>query len=190
MKLIVDGKPSHDVKVIRHANYKEILGAGRVLQNISGATLMIEFRQTGNQDKPQDLLSFSVGGIEKKTFLSRASIRMDKDGYLTGIARSADTEEGQTVRAKNKIHSGDIHHAALVVNYAKNEMHLYLDGKPMETEGRPEFSAKNTSDTPSVSAAIGAEDDGSTFFFQGELHNPMIWSRVFTPEEILTFAQR
>lgn len=190
MKLTVDGKAPHDVKVVRHAKYKEIQGASNALQNVSGATLMIEFRQTGKQDSPQDLLSFSIGGAEKKTFLSRASIRMDKDGYLTGIARSLDSEEGQTVRAKNKIKAGDIHHAALVVDYTKNEMHLYLDGKPLETEGSPKFSAKNTSDTPSISASIGAEDDGSNFFFEGELHQPMVWSKAFAPEEILPFAQR
>ena len=190
MKLAVDGKAPHDVKIVRHAKYKEIQGAGKALQNVSGATLMIEFRQTGKQDSPQDLLAFSVGGAEKKTFLSRASIRMDKDGYLTGIARSQDSEEGQTVKAKNKIPAGDIHHAALVVDYTKNEMHLYLDGRPLETEGSPKFSAKNTSDTPSVSASVGSEDDGSNFFFEGELHRPMVWSRPFAPEEILPFAQR
>jgi hypothetical protein len=190
MKLTVDGNKPHDVKIIRHAKYKEIQGAGKALQNVSGATLMIEFRQTGKQDSPQDLLSFSVGGTQNKTFLSRASLRLDKDGYLTGIARSIDTEEAQNVRAKNKISAGDIHHAALVVNYSKNEMHLYLDGKPLETEGSPKFAAKNTSDTPSLSASIGAEDDGSTFFFEGELNHPMVWSRAFAAEEILPFAQR
>lgn len=189
MKLSVDGKAPHDVKIIRHAKYKEIQGAGNALQNVSGATLMIDFRQTGNQDTPQDMLSFSIGG-DKKTLLSRASIRMDKDGYLTGIARSVDSEQGQTVRAKNKIPPGDLHHAALVIDYTKNEMHLYLDGKPLETEGSPQFMQKTTSDTPSVSVSIGAEDDGSTFFFAGELLRPMVWSKKFTPEEILPFAQR
>lgn len=190
MKLSVDGKKTNDVKIIRHANYKEIEGAGKVLQNVGGATLMINFRQTGKQETPQDMLSFSIGGTEKKTFSSRASIRMDKDGYLMGIARSLDSEEGQTVRAKNKIPAGDLHHAALVVNYSKNEMHLFLDGKPLETEGSPIFKAKTTSDTPSISASVGAEDDGSNFFFQGELNHPMVWSRPFSPEEILPFAQR
>lgn len=190
MKLIVDGKSPNDVKVIRHVKYKEIQGAGHVLQNASGATLMIEFRQTGKQDSPQDLLSFSVGGVDKKTFLSRASIRMDKDGYLMGIARSMDSEEGQIVRSKNKTPAGDIHHATLVVDYTKNEMHLYLDGRPLETEGSPKFSAKNTSDTPSLSASVGAEDDGSNFFFEGELNRPMVWKRAFAAEEILPFAQR
>ncbi len=190
MKLSVDGKVDRDVKIIRHSNYKEIQGAGKVLQNVSAATLMINFRQTGKQDSPQDLLSFSIGGVVKKSLSSRASIRMDKNGYLTGIARSLDSETGQTVRAKNKIPAGSLHHAALVVDYSKNEMHLYLDGKPIETEGGPVFKAKSTSDTPSISVSVGAEDDGSNFFFEGELNDPMVFRHKFSPEEILPFAQR
>lgn len=190
MKLTVDGHKPSGIKIISRGNYQDIQGAGKVLQKTTGATLMIHFRQTGNQQTPQDMLSFSVGGTEAKTFLSRASLRLDKDGYLMGIARAQDSEQSQTVRAKNKIATGEFHHAALVVDYSKNEMHLYLDGKPIETEGRPVFTAQSTSDTPSISASIGAEDDGSNFFFEGELNDPMVWSRIFAPEEILPFAQR
>lgn len=190
LKLSVDGQPSNHVKVIRHAKYKEIQNAGDVLRNTSAATLMITFRQTGKQDTPQDLLSFSVGGAAPKSLSSRAAIRMDKGGYLMGIARSLDSEAGQTVRAKEKIPAGDIHHVALVIDYSANEMHLYLDGKPLQTEGAPQFSTQTTSDSPSISASMGAEDDGSDFFFHGELHDPMVWKRKFGPEEILPFAQR
>lgn len=186
-ELQVDGKPS-DAKFISKKNYKEIKGAENALRNVSGATLLITFRQTGKQDEPQDMLAFSIGS-DKPTFASRASLRMDKDGYLTGIARSVDTEDSQTVRAKEKVDTGEFHKAALVVDYSKDSMRLYLDGRPLETEGKVSFAADKTADTPSATATMGAEDDGSTFFFQGELKDPKIWSRALTQEEILMNSQ-
>jgi hypothetical protein len=188
MKLIVDGKEKHDIKIISHGAYREILGASELLRKVTATTLVIKFRQTGNQKGPQDLIAFSVGGKEKKTSISRASIRMDREGYLTGIARATDTEVAHTIRAKDKIATGEFHTAAMVVDYAKNEMHLYLDGKPLETVGAVAFQAPVTDDTPSISASVGAEDDGSDFFFEGELQKPMLWRRRLEPEEILAIT--
>jgi hypothetical protein len=189
MKLMVDGNEKHDVKIISHGAYREILGASELLRKVSATTLIIKFRQTGNQKGPQDLIAFSVGGKDKKSSSSRASIRMDREGYLTGIARSTDSEVAHTIRAKDKIPTGEFHTAAMVVDYAKNEMHLYLDGKPLETVGAVAFKAPITDDTPSISASIGAEDDGSDFFFEGELQKPMIWRRRLEAEEILAITK-
>ena len=183
-ELQVDGKPKKSVNFIKHKNYYEIDGAGTALQNTEGGTLLITFRQTGSQDSPQDMLSFSVGS-EKPTFFSRASLRMDKDGYLTGIARADDAGEAQNVRAKESVSTGDFHTAALVVDYKNNFMKLFLDGKPIETEGNVNFNSQRSSDTPSRSVSMGAEDDGSNFYFQGELKNPRVWSKPLTSEEIL-----
>lgn len=188
MKLMVDGESSES-KIISHRKYKEIKGAGDVLKGVNAATLMITFRQTGKQEGPQDMLSFSVGGTAEKSWVSRASLRIDKDGYLTGIARAGDTEEAQNVRAKDKVSTGDFHVAALVVDYEKNEMHLFLDGKPVEATGSVLFKQTYTSPTPSISVSIGAEDDGSNFFFEGELKNPRVWRKRLLPEEILGLSQ-
>lgn len=187
-ELVVNGKPQSDVKFIRHGKYKEIKGAGDTLKNVPGATLMVTFRQTGKQDTPQDLLSFSIGH-PKETYLSRASIRIDTDGYLTGIARALDSEEAQNVRAKEKIETGNFHQAALVIDYKNDSMKLYLDGKPLESEGSVAFQGTTTSDTPSKSVSMGAEDDGSNFYFQGELKDPRVWSRALSQEEILMNSQ-
>ena len=189
LKLVVDGQEKQGIKIYSHGVYKEVKGASDILRKVSATTLMIKFRQTGNQKSPQDLIAFSVGGKEEKSLSSRASIRMDREGYLTGIARATDTEVGHTIRAKEKIPAGDFHVAALVVDYAKNEMHLYLDGRPLETAGAVAFSATETSDTPSISVSLGAEDDGSANFFEGELQKPMIWRRRLEPEEVLAFSR-
>lgn len=189
MKLVVDGQEKQGIKIYSHGAYKEVKGASEILRKVSAATLMIRFRQTGNQKTPQDLMAFSVGGKEEKSLSSRASIRIDREGYLTGIARATDSEVGHTIRAKEKVETGDFHVAALVVDYAKNEMHLFLDGRALETAGAVTFSATETADTPSISVSLGAEDDGSANFFQGEIQKPMIWRRRLEPEEVLAFSK-
>lgn len=186
--LQVDGRTKNSVKFVKKSGYFDINGAGDVLRNKSEATLFITFRQTGKQEEPQDMLSFSVGA-EKPTFLSRASLRIEKDGYLTGIARAGDNEEAQNVRSKEKVQTGEFHSAALVIDYGKDSMRLFLDGRPLETEGNVNFKAEKTSDTSSIGVTMGAEDDGSNFFFKGELKDPKVWTRSLSAEEILIQSQ-
>ncbi len=190
LSLKVDDKPRNDIQFVAHKNYQEIRGGENLLRNVSGATLQIEFRQTGKQETPQDMLAFSVGGSEQKSRMSRASLRLDPGGRLTGVARSTDTEESQAIRAKILIPPGKTHIATLTIDYPSHEMKLYLDGKELETEGKVFFQAKASQDTPSISASIGAEDDGSDFFFEGTLSNPQIWTRKLSPEEVARHAGR
>lgn len=189
MKLAVDGEERSDIEIVSRGKYREIHGAGDLLRKVESTTLMVTFRQTGQQNHPQDLIAFSIGGSDKKTLASRASMRMDREGYLTGIARATDSESAHTIRAKEKIPAGEFHNAALVIDYSKNEMHLFLDGKPIETVGTIAFSKQETDDTPSINATIGAEDNGSENFFEGEIQRPMIWRRRLKPEEILQLAK-
>lgn len=183
-ELQVEGSASQNISIVSRGSYKSILGAEDVLRKVSEATVKISFFQTGKQQSVQDMIAFSVGGTEKKTSSSRLSLRMDREGYLTGIARATDTENAQTVRSNERIPAGKKHTAVLVVDYAKNEMFLYLDGVQLETIGKPVFRAKQTDDTPSINSSIGSEDDGSDFFFEGELSDPGVWRRKLSLDEI------
>lgn len=189
MKLAVDGEERNDIEIVSRGKYREIHGAENLLRKVDAATIMVTFRQTGHQKSAQDMIAFSIGSSDKKTLASRASIRMDREGYLTGIARAGDMETAHTIRAKEKIPAGEFHNAALVIDYSKNEMHLFLDGKPLETVGVVAFSKQETDDTPSICATIGSEDDGSSNFFEGELQHPMVWRRRLKPEEILQLTK-
>ena len=189
-ELQVNGSPADNIDVVSHKKYSELKGAGDILRNVSGATLIVTFKQTGNQETHQDLMAFSVGGDGKKSSSSRASLRIEKGGQLAGIARSLDTEKAQTVRSTQKITRNETHVAALVVDYTSSEMKLYLDGSLLETQGTVSFQSKTTSDTTSISVSLGSEDDGSDFFFEGEIKDPMIWSRKLGPDVIKLYSKR
>ncbi len=184
LSLTVDNKPRKDIKFISHGKYFEVQGGENILRKVSTVTLQIEFKETGPQNNIQDMMAISVGGNTPKSYVSRASLRLEPGGRLVGIARSTDTEEGQVVRAKELISKGKAHTATLVIDYAQNEMKLYLDGKELETEGKVSFASKETPDTASISFAVGSEDDGSNFHFEGTLRNPKIWTRKVSMEEM------
>jgi hypothetical protein len=93
MELEVNGSPSDHITLVKHEKYTELKGAGDILRKVSGATLMIGFKYTGDASEVQDLIALSIGGQMQKTPLSRASLRLDREGYLTGIARADDSEE-------------------------------------------------------------------------------------------------
>lgn len=185
LSMMVDNKPRRDITFISHEKYVEVRGGENILRKVSAATLQIEFKETGAQDKLQDMIAISVGGVAPKSYTSRASLRLEPGGRLVGIARSTDSEEGQVVRAKELLPKGKSHVATLVIDYAQNEMKLYLDGRELETEGKVQFASKETPDTASISSAIGSEDDGSNFYFEGTLRNPKIWTRKLNAEEIM-----
>jgi hypothetical protein len=184
LSLTVDNKPRKDIKFISHGKYFEVRGGENILRKVSTVTLQIEFKETGPQNNIQDMMAISVGGNTPKSYVSRASLRLEPGGRLVGIARSIDTEEGQVVRAQELISKGKAHVATLVIDYAQNEMKLYLDGKELETAGKVSFASKETPDTASISFAVGSEDDGSNFHFEGTLRNPKIWTRKLSMEEM------
>jgi Concanavalin A-like lectin/glucanases superfamily len=185
----INGSPADYVQVVKRGKYSELKGIQDVLRNVSGATLMITFRQTGTKEATQALIGISIGGEGKKSPLSRASLRLE-NGHLVGLARALDDGPGQVIRSREMVIGEGVHVAALVVDYEKDEMQLYLDGKPLESEGSVAFRATKTSDTPSLSAALGAEDDGSAFFFEGELKDPMVWSRKLGPDVIKLYQAK
>lgn len=190
MELTVNGEKRTDIQLVRHEKYTEIKGAENVLRKTSGATLMIRFRQKKGQKTPQDLISLSVGGSEQSSLKSRAAIRIESDGRLKGLARAGDLERvPQEITADIPVTPEITHLAALTVDYAKDVMKLYLDGKEVKSSGITAFSQKETSDTASLSCAIGSEDDGSTFFFEGDLSDPAVWNRSLTAEEIEKLSQ-
>lgn len=188
LKLKLDDKTFDQAKFLKKEKYIEVQGAGDVLRAVSAATIMVKFRQVGDQSKMQDLIAISIGSA-LPTASSRASIRLSPGGYLAGIARAKDSDEGQNVSSSAKAKSGQFHTAALVINYEQNQMFLYLDGSPVETKGTVKFGAPMTSDTASANIALGAEDNGSDLFFEGEIRDPRVWRRGLTPEEILSLSK-
>lgn len=189
LTIMVDDKPRTDIQFVSHGKYQEIRGAENLLRDVSGATLQVTFKTDEHSNEPQDLISFSIGGSETKTLKSRAAMRIEPGGYLVGLGRAKDEDEIQTVRSSIPVELGKSQTATVAVNYSQNSIKLYLDGKVLPVTGKVAFGAPKTSNTPSINASLGSEDDGSTFFFKGDLRNPRIWTRALSDDEIIAHSK-
>jgi hypothetical protein len=89
-------------------------------------------------------------------------------------ARSTDSEGLQLVKSEKILKTGAWVHLAGTVELATNAITLYVNGTPVPTTGAVKFAQKTFPNTPSSFGVIGAEDDGSRYYFNGppDLHPP------------------
>lgn len=163
--------------------YWQLQGGSELLQDTEGASSTVWFKLKDKNPAPQDFIALSVGSVDKSLY-SRFSIRTE-NGQLMGVLRAGDSDQAQEMITTGAgLRVGVWYNVTLTVDYSKNIAQIYLDGHKLETKGSVKFSQKKTAATPSASMSIGAEDDGSNFFFEGEIRRVLIWKRVLSPEEI------
>jgi uncharacterized repeat protein (TIGR01451 family) len=138
-----------------------------VLNGVSQTTLSAWVRPnylTGRRD----VIAVSVGG-SAPTNASRASLY--RQGSNAGlVARAPDSQDMNTVdTTSNLVTSLNWHYMVAVISYTGNAVTIYVDGVSQPLLGTPSFDAPTTSDTNSASSALGSEDDGSDYFFQGRI---------------------
>ena len=163
--------------------YWKVSDAEEILQHSAGATVSVSFKLKSLPTEAQDLIAISVGS-DKTSATSRFSIRMER-GQIKAILRAADHDAAQEILSTGAaLRVGEWHRVTLTADYSKNSASLYLDGHKLETTGTLKFGTQMTANTPSANIAIGSEDDGSVFFFQGEVGRVLIWRRVLSTQEV------
>lgn len=154
-----------------------------LLQDSEAATVSVRFKLGASATDMQDLVAFSVGS-ETNSATSRFSIRLHQ-GQITAILRAGDKDSAQEyVTTGAALRPEQWHTITVVASYAKNSAAIYLDGHKLEATGVLKFSQKKTAATASANMALGSEDDGSNFFFQGTIARVLVWKRELSREEI------
>ncbi len=162
--------------------YWQINNAGELLQDSEAASASVRLKLTGIPTEIQDVLAFSVGS-PTSSFTSRLSIRLEQ-GQIKAILRAGDQEQAQEyVSTGAALKLNQWHIITVTVNYSTNSASIYVDGHKLAGTGVLKFSQKKTAATPSANMALGSEDDGSNFFFPGEIARVMVWKRELSREE-------
>lgn len=174
--------PSLEGLKAKEQRYWKVTGGENVLRNTSVATLAIWIKPAEKATYPMDLIAVAVGNKKAAGTASRASLRINAQKKLTGLARSTDDEKLHRVEGPS-IKEGKWQHVTLVIDYAQNKMEFYFDGQLAATKN-VRFKANKTANTPSRSISIGSEDDGSKNYFQGELKHAGFWNRRLSEDEI------
>lgn len=165
--------------------YYQVVGAGELLKNTDSATLAIWIRPEGPATGNEDIFNVSVGG-KAEEWKTRAGFRVTKDGAFQSVARADDFEELSEIITVPRIGKvKEWQHVALTVDYKARKMEFFVDGEPVEIlQSLYRFTKPHTSDTNSHRVTLGAEDDGRTAYFNGDLAGAHVERRVLSQKEI------
>ncbi|MFL7793507.1 MAG: DUF2341 domain-containing protein, partial [Anaerolineae bacterium] len=115
----------------------------------------------------RDIIAISIGS-GSPTASSRASIyQMRRNVGI--IARAPDSQGMNTIDTTSNILTADWYYVVAVIDYAGNTVAIYVNGVPQPLSDPPSFNDPTTSNANSIDAALGSEDNGSAFFFDGRI---------------------
>lgn len=162
-----------------------------LLQNVNAVTMSAWIYPEGlaANDEQNNILSLSRNNNGAPTNESRASMALVNSGKVVVSARSSDTGKLQSARTADKIvKTGAWVHVAATIDYAGETLTVYVNGVAQPVTGTVKFGEKSTPSTTCQSGTIGAEDDGSRFYFHGRLADLRLYSRALSREEIAELA--
>lgn len=144
------------------------LGSNRpFLRNVPGATLSAWIAPdivTGNRHivgvSHATDPSYSRAALE----LQGSEIRVYGRNYDTGLNFIT-----SVTTTTSPLTPGVWHHVTAVVDYAGNSIKVYVDGIQQATTGFVYFAGIGTPNTNPLAAAIGANEDGSSLFYDGKM---------------------
>jgi hypothetical protein len=182
--------PSFDSLKVSEKRHWVLKKGENILRNVSVATLAVWVKPKKDSQYPMDLIAISVAGKENPSNASRASIRLLPGGKIGGIARAMDTEEAQRGFSSSVMSESSWQHIVLIIDYEKNKMEFYRNGVFVPSTGKIRFKARKTSDTPSKTIVIGAEDDGSAYHFNCDIKHVGIWGSRLYPDDIKKLVEQ
>lgn len=159
--------------------------AGDILRNTSAATIAIWLKGPIPKSFTAGILNISVGG-NHLAWKTRAGIHVFNTGAFQVVARAGDHEElSEAVTDARLMREGEWIHVAATIDYTARKILIYIDGVPVkEARATYNFSQATTSDTWSQHVTLGAEDDGHTSYFHGELTGAFAEKRILSEQEI------
>ena len=128
------------------------------------------------------VVDISVGGSTN----TRASILAQVGGGISVQARAGDGEVIRTVTSGSGLYdTGNWVHMIGTCDYTNKTLVAYINGN-LVVVGGAAFTAGSTSNTPSKSAAIGADASLTSNFFEGLIEDVRLYTRILTVNEAAT----
>lgn len=107
-----------------------------------------------------------------------------KDTKLLESGARAVAGETQSLAAGTTVMvAGTWYHVAAVADYANNKIKAYVNGI-LETNATGSYTATVTENNNSSSVALGAEDDGLSAYFNGNIDEAAVFNRMLSDAEI------
>lgn len=162
-----------------------------LLNGAVGATIMIWCHpQVPPPTTGVSLFSLSIGPPSvTPTGTSRLALELSTviSGAIRAVVRNADSDGGSVLDTGAGVtNSGDRNHLAIAYNAVLRTIFCYVNGVQVSTGIATAATGTAFSATNCANGAIAAGDDGSSFFFNGQLEDARVYNRFLGPNEILT----
>ncbi len=156
-----------------------------IVQSLSQVSMSAWINPTG-VDGEQVIMSFSIGG-SPGTSNSRLTLRLDDDALVVGGA-STDSPLDFYVKSQlaGTIVEDEWTHVVGQVNYATDEIKIFINGAEVATVGGVSWANTQTPATPSSNSSMGAEAHGSGNHFGGKLDEVRIYSALHSADWLKT----
>jgi hypothetical protein len=181
---ITEGKVGQGLLLDGTNDYAALPANMSILQNTAAATLAGWYKLTSLGGTEHEILAISKNNGGTPTSESRATTAIAATGKFYCGGRSADADAFQSVATVGDAPVGAWTHYVCTINYTTDTITIYLNGQVQPTTGTPNFSAATTANTVSTNGAIGAEDNGAPYPFNGQLDEQRIYNRVLSASEI------
>jgi len=159
-------------------------GSGtNLLRNVSSASISVWIKPNLNSIDmiPVDIGAGAGGG-------SRATIEITPSSEITVGGRASDLEVGLTTvdTIGASLVSGEWHHVVGVIDYANNDIKIYINGivKSTTAISSPGFTAGRTNNTSPLEVRIGSDTNPNTGKFNGTIDEVLVFSRSLSLQEV------
>lgn len=115
---------------------------------------------------------------------SRFFMSINPDGTIGVGAQAPDAGSSQVGTSTATISAGSWVYLTAVADVANDSIALYKDGQQVASTGTVAFTAEATDNTAPTSVAIGSQDDGSQFYFNGAIDEVVISKALRTADWI------
>lgn len=174
-----------------HSDFISLGQKQNILSNVRQATLAAWIKPT-TLAGTQDIIAVSIGGANSG-YTSRASLRLAEEGKLHAFGRTEDANNpAPEVRSREaKVRKNIWQYLAALFYFDQNKIELYLNGKKLKTTAlTSNFSQPTTPQTLSETITVGSEDNGSGFYFNGQLAQAEIWGHALSEQELLQLVRQ
>lgn len=132
-------------------------------------------------------VEFSIGAVSigagAATQNSRIQLTLDSAARINLLSRAADAETNEILTGPT-LAATTWYHIVGVNNYTAGTQQLYINGA-FSTSRVATFAA-TTSATNARNSAVGAQDDCTSGFMNGRIHDLRVYNRALSADEITT----
>jgi hypothetical protein len=148
------------------------------VRNVSGCTLMAYIKMSAFSGA-SNVIMYSTGS---QSSLARAQIYIGTSGIVGAGGRALDSDSFQGGVSTGTVAIGTFAHVAATINYATNEIKIYINGV-LDSTTSVSFGDTSTADSDSAAATIGKISTGQPL--SGSIFDVLAFNNVLSIAEII-----